>query len=149
LALVDEFVVYDDSQYAKRDWRNRNKIKVLTGLEWLSMPVNSKTRYRQKINEVEVTDPKWRKAHLKKIRQNYQKAGAFHEVIDWVESIYNNSESEYLTDINVSIIKEICQKLGITVDFIDSRSLELSGDRTEKLINVCAQREASEYFTGP
>ena len=37
--LVDEFIIYDDCQYTKNDWRNRNRIKTCNGLQWLTIPV--------------------------------------------------------------------------------------------------------------
>ena len=37
--MVDEFIIYDDVQYTKNDWRNRNKIKTSQGIQWLSIPV--------------------------------------------------------------------------------------------------------------
>ena len=46
---VDEFVLYDDVQYTKRDWRNRNRIKTSAGLSWLTVPVAVKGRYGQRI----------------------------------------------------------------------------------------------------
>ena len=39
---VDEFVIYDDAQFTKRDWRNRNRIKTVNGLQWLTIPVKVK-----------------------------------------------------------------------------------------------------------
>ena len=40
--MVDEFILFDDMQYTKRDWRNRNIIKTAAGLKWLTIPVDSK-----------------------------------------------------------------------------------------------------------
>ena len=53
IASVDEFIIYDDMQYTKRDWRNRNRIKTPTGLQWFSVPVCVKGRYYQKIKETQ------------------------------------------------------------------------------------------------
>jgi hypothetical protein len=53
---VDEFVIYDDAQYTKRDWRNRNIIKTNAGLKWLTIPVEVKNKYNQKIRETKVAD---------------------------------------------------------------------------------------------
>ena len=46
--MVDEFILYDDMQYTRRDWRNRNKIKTFGGVKWLTIPVNVKGKYYQK-----------------------------------------------------------------------------------------------------
>ena len=50
LNIVDVFVVYDDMQYTKRDWRNRNIIKTPNGLKWITIPIEVKGKYYQKIN---------------------------------------------------------------------------------------------------
>ena len=47
--MADEFVLYDDVQYTKKDWRNRNKIKTKDGLIWLTIPVMVKNKFYQKI----------------------------------------------------------------------------------------------------
>jgi hypothetical protein len=47
IAFVDEFIVYDDMQYTKRDWRNRNRIKTSQGLQWLTVPVQVKGRFTE------------------------------------------------------------------------------------------------------
>ena len=52
---VDKFILLDDVQYTKRDWRNRNLIKSSNGLQWLSIAVSNKGQYFQAINEVEIT----------------------------------------------------------------------------------------------
>ena len=55
---VDEFIIYDDVQYTKNDWRNRNKILSREGLQWLTILVKQKTIY-QKINETEISRFNW------------------------------------------------------------------------------------------
>lgn len=49
--LADEVILYDDMQYTKRDWRNRNQIKTAQGVQWLSIPVEVKGKYSQAIRE--------------------------------------------------------------------------------------------------
>ena len=63
IAAVDEFVIYDDVQYTRRDWRNRNKIKTPHGLLWLTVPVQVKGKYLQRIRDAEIADPNWAKEH--------------------------------------------------------------------------------------
>ena len=54
----DVFVLYDDMQYTKRDWRNRNLIKTPQGLRWLTIPVSVKGKFFQSIKDVKVSDKK-------------------------------------------------------------------------------------------
>ena len=69
--MVDEFILYDDMQYTRRDWRNRNKIKTPKGLQWLTIPVINSGKFFQKINETEVTDSQWCHDHWRAISLNY------------------------------------------------------------------------------
>ena len=77
IALSDVFVVYDDMQFTKRDWRNRNKIKALNDVKWLSIPVEVKGKFFQKINETKVAEKTWHLSHLDIIKQSYSKANSF------------------------------------------------------------------------
>ena len=149
LAQVDELVVYDDMQYTRRDWRNRNKIKTQKGTEWLSIPVNVKGRYLQKINETVVVDDSWKQSHLEKIKANYLNAAEFTDVFKWIESVYATCNEQHLTAINVHFIKAICEKLNLDIAILDSRDFKLEGDKTEKLVGICQQTNATSYFTGP
>ena len=65
------FVVYDDMQYTKRDWRNRNKLITPDGPKWLSIPIDVKGKFDQKINEAIVSDDNWGKKHWNFI-ENYR-----------------------------------------------------------------------------
>ena len=71
--LVDEFIIYDDMQYTKRDWRNRNKIKTSTGNVWLTIPVEVKGKYFQKINETKISEKDWNITHWNTIINAYSK----------------------------------------------------------------------------
>jgi len=62
---VDEFILYDDVQYTRRDWRSRNRIKTADGLIWLTIPVRSKGNYLALIKDIEISDPSWRRRHWK------------------------------------------------------------------------------------
>src|SRR6266576_2014989 len=68
--LVDEFVLYDDRQFTKRDWRNRNRIKTPDGVQWLTIPVNVKGKYHQRIDETTISDPDWAERHWKTLVHN-------------------------------------------------------------------------------
>ena len=62
---VDEFILLDEVQFTRRDWRNRNRIKTPAGPVWLTIPVHAKGKYFQKISETEVSDPEWAERHWK------------------------------------------------------------------------------------
>ncbi|MFM7850336.1 MAG: WbqC family protein, partial [Flammeovirgaceae bacterium] len=85
---ADAFVLLDDVQYTRRDWRNRNLIKTNNGLQWLTIPVDVKGQFEIKINEVTVADPTWAQDHWNKIKQCYGKAQHFNAFAPLVEEAY-------------------------------------------------------------
>ena len=112
--MVDEFILYDDAQYTRRDWRNRNKIKTSSGLQWLTIPVEVKGKYHQKIKDVVINHPDWTKKHWAAITHNYSKANFFKDFKSLFEELYLGCEEKYLSVINYRFIIAINQMLGIT-----------------------------------
>jgi len=149
IAAVDVFVVYDDMQYTKRDWRNRNLIKTPDGLKWLTIPVEVKGKYFQKINETKVSDKLWARSHWDTIKQNYKNAACFKEMSEWVEPLYMNCNYDYLTDINLYFINNINKFLGIKTEIRLSSEFELAEERTQRLVDICKEIKAHEYYSGP
>lgn len=147
--MVDEFMLYDDMQYTRRDWRNRNKIKTKEGAKWLSVPVEVKGKYFQKINETLISDPKWGQDHWNSILHNYSKAPYFKDYKDIFEPLYLNSQEDHLSLVNYNFIKAICDILGITTKISWSSSYELKEDRNERLVDLCIKTGATDYFSGP
>ncbi len=145
---VDEFILYDDMQYTKRDWRNRNSIKSRHGLIWLTIPVQVKGKYSQKINDTVVADHKWSNEHWRLIVHNYARAKYFSEYKTKFEELYSASEDR-LSQINYRFITAICSMLGIRTTISWSMDYQLIGDKTERLINLCKQAGANKYLSGP
>lgn len=147
---VDEFIVYDDAQYTKRDWRNRNLIKTKNGLQWLTVPVEVKHKYKQAIKDAKISDFNWSAKHLKNLRYNYSKAECYNEMIDWINEIFNQCAHEiFLSDINLILIRKLAEFLGIKTKISFSSDYIIEGNRTEKLLNMCIQAGADEYLSGP
>lgn len=149
IASVDEFIVFDDMQYTRRDWRNRNKIKTSQGLQWLTVPVIVKGKFLQKINETQIESPDWASNHWKALSQNYRKASFFSEVAAFLEPIYLNSEYKLLSSLNHDLIKGICCYLEIDTLITQSSSYGLVDGKTERLIDLCNKAQATEYVSGP
>ena len=136
-------------QYTKRDWRNRNKIKTPNGLKWLTIPVEVKGKYYQKINETKVADCSWVKSHLALLKQNYKEAEHFKEFWPIVENEFLNINSAYLTEINVQLIKFINKFLNINTEIRLSSEFNLNKDKNIRLIDICKDLNGSDYFSGP
>ena len=149
IAQADVFIIYDDMQYTKRDWRNRNKVKSPGGLKWLTIPVEVKGKFFQKVNETKVNDSNWNVDHLNAIKNYYRTAPAFNENKDWLEDLYIGCNSMWLTEINRYFIEHIMKYFGIETEIKDSREFELVEGKTEKLVSICEQLGAKQYLTGP
>ena len=151
IAFVDEFVLYDDMQYTKRDWRNRNKIKTANGLKWLTVPVEVKGKFHQKIKDTKVSDPKWNLNHLDVLKNSYSKAQFFKEVFPFIQNLYYEAENILtISEINAFFIKSICSFLNIETKITFSSDYKIiNGGATEKLVAICKQTKATDYYTGP
>lgn len=147
--MVDEFIIYDDMQYTRRDWRNRNKIKTKDGVKWLTIPVEVKGKYFQKINETKINDKYWGKNHWEIINYNYKKAKFFKDYEDVFGELYLNCEEEFLSKINYRFIKVICEVLGIKTLMKWSDEFDLLEDRNARLIDICKGVGATDYYSGP
>jgi hypothetical protein len=144
---VDEFVLYDEVQYTKRDWRNRNRVKTPEGLLWLTIPV--KASQSHKINEVEIADSRWNEKHWNTIRHLYSSAKEFDVYANAIESIYKNATHTKLSDINQHFLSGINNLLGLDTLLTRSTDYQSRGDKTEKLLSICEQAGADVYVTGP
>ena len=146
---VDEFILFDDMQYTRRDWRNRNIIKSSAGLKWLTIPVEVKGKYFQAIKDTKVSDPSWNRKHWQTILHCYSKARYFPLYREIFEELYLNANDIYLSRVNHLFLKAICSLLGIETKISWSMDYSLTGDKTERLVNLCKQAGATEYLTGP
>ncbi len=140
----DIFVFYDDVQYTKNDWRNRNKIKTPQGTAWLSIPVQFKLG--DKINEIKITSD-WKEKHLKTIRNFYKKSIYFDEVYPIFEKELNKKHSS-LSDLDIDIIKSLSNYLGLKAKFYKSSELNIGGDKNNRLINICKHFDTTHYLSG-
>jgi hypothetical protein len=145
---VDEFVLYDDVQYTKNDWRNRNIIKTSHGCKWLTIPVRYE-KLGQFIQDTKVADKRWPKKHWAALSQSYSKTVFFKDYKDELEDLYLGSTEEYLSEINYRFILGINKILGITTPIRWSREFSRHEGQTERLLSICKQCDATEYVSGP
>jgi WbqC-like protein len=146
---VDEFILYDDVQYTIRDWRNRNIIKTSSGPLWLTIPVQVKGKYFQKIKDTRISDPAWGRKHWASIMHSYSRAKYFAMQKELFEELYLQADDELLSHINYRFIVAICRILGIRTTISWSMDYDLIGDKTERLIHLCQQAGATAYLSGP
>lgn len=146
---VDEFILYDDVQYTRRDWRNRNRIKTPKGPRWLTIPVQVKGRFLQTVNHTVIADPRWNRNHWRTIVHNYARAPYFSEYRPMLEELYLGAEDLLLSTVNHRFIRAICTLLGISTRISRSADFQLVDGRTQRLLSLCKQAGATEYISGP
>lgn len=149
IAAVDEFVLFDDMQYTRRDWRNRNQIKTPQGTIWLTVPVLVKGKYQQKIRETKIDTTEWAANHWKSIVFNYSRSRNFNEIKELLEPLYLNKRYTNLSELNFLFIKEISDYLGIKTIISRSWDYEITEGKTERLVDLCRQTGATQYISGP
>lgn len=145
----DVFVIYDDVQYDKESWRNRNRIKTANGVQWLTVPVIVRFEDAPLINDIKIDNKlNWRKKHLHSIKQNYSKVAYFKKYIDIFEEAYSK-KWQYLVDIDMHFILELSVLLGIDCNkIVRSSTLNISGDKIERLIEICKLFKADTFYEG-
>lgn len=145
---ADVFIFYDDLQFTKNDWRNRNKIKTAHGLKWLSIPVG--TSANRLICEVALEDPTWQRSHWDSLRQQYGKSPFFKLYRPFFEDVYLGRPWANLSELNQHLIRSISHDiLNMSTQFQDSRDFQLSGQKLERLLNLVEQSKATRYISGP
>jgi hypothetical protein len=149
IGRADEFVLLDDAQFTKRDWRNRNLIKTPDGPLWLTIPVETKGRYHQRIDETAISDPGWRDRHWKSLVHSYAAARGFAEYRDAVEDLYRGTSDRMLSGVNRRLLEGICALLGISTPLTRSSDYAIEGVKTDRLVNICTAAGATVYLSGP
>lgn len=145
---ADLFIFYDDLQFTKNDWRNRNKIKSQKGAEWITIPVGPEKN--RLICEVEISNLSWQKKHWKTIRQNYSKAPYYNDYKEFFEDLYLGKKWSNLSELNQYLIRTISKDfLGITTEYKNSRDYALSGKKLDRLLELVIKADAECYISGP
>jgi len=146
MANSEYFVYFDDVQFVKKSWQQRNKIKSATGEQLLAVPVLSKGKHTQNINEALINNTEmWRRKHLSSIDYNYKKAPFYEKYIKELQTIYSK-EYDILLDFNLAIMSFLRSKLGITTPCVLSSELNVGGERNERIINICKRLKADELY---
>ncbi len=146
---VDEFILFDQVQYTKNDWRNRNLIKTSTDRQWLTIPVKQLNSAEQKICDTEIAQHNWHKKHWQSLLTNYAKAPFFKDFRELFADLYLGCNETHLSQINYRFIIAINAILGITTKISRSSDYAMVEGKTERLVSLCRITHADEYLSGP
>ena len=146
---VDLFVLYNEVQYTKNDWRNRNKVYSHQGLSWFSVPVEYSLGQTILETRIKTTLP-WQVDHWNKIKNAYQKSPFWNDYKDFFYDVYFKKQWFFLAELNNYLIKSIAKDfLNISTEFADSRDFDSEGKNAEKLLSLLLSIGATDYVSGP
>ncbi|MBU4334094.1 MAG: WbqC family protein [Candidatus Omnitrophica bacterium] len=142
----DVFVLLDNVQFKKNDWQNRNKIKTSQGAQWITVPIIHD--FGQSISDTQTNNTvNWKEEHLKTLTINYSKSKYFKKYISLFEEAYTQ-EWEFLSDINIYLIKKLAKVLCIDTKIVRSSDYDTTDERTIRLVDLCKTFNADTYLSG-
>ena len=145
---VDEFIIYDNIQYTKKGWINRNRILVNNQDQLFTLPIKKDSDYLNVV-ERELSDS-WEKDKnkiLNTIKSSYSKAPYFQETIELISKCLNNSENNLFKFIYDSIIL-INDYLEIKTSIVISSTIDINHTlkSQDKVLSLCKASNASTYI---
>lgn len=146
---ADVFVFYDDVQYSKNSWRNRNLIQTSRGQDWLTIPVTIES-LSQTIRDTKIADPRWAQTHLDKLKSTYASSAHFQDMWSSIQSAYAAiADKPYLWEVNHHLTQYICNLLDIKTPLKPVWEFPMQGDRNERLAGLCRSAGCDVYLSGP
>jgi hypothetical protein len=154
IGRCDEYVIFDRVQYARRHWHNRNRIKTANGVQWLTIPVATRGRFEQPIDEVEIEKAgareHWAEKHWRALELAYRRAPFFEALAPDVKALYERAGTlTRLTEVNEVFLRGIAALLGLDTRFTRDSAYPSSGVRTERLLGIARAAGADTYLSGP
>ena len=145
---VDLFVFYDDVQYSKNGWRNRNRIKTAGGSRWITVPVRHRS-LSQLICDTRIDDRKdWRESHMRLWEESYSAAPYYGDALELLGDMGRETAST-ISELNIGLTRKIATYLEIGTRTMLSSELGLSGVKTGRLIELLTRVGAKCYLSGP
>ena len=145
---VDVFVLHDDLQFTKGDWRNRNRIKTAQGSRWLTVPVHHR-HSGQLICETAIDHSRnWQRDHRNLIAASLGRAPYLRDVLDLLEPHFELQHAT-ISELNVALLRSICGYLDVRTPLVMSAEFRLTRTRTERLIELLTAMGATTYVSGP
>ena len=148
VAASKNIVLLDDVQFVRRGWQQRNKILKNNTYQYLTVPVKKSGLYKQLLKDVKIIDNNFYNKHLKIIKHNYAKTPYFKKYYkEFLELDEKISKLDNLCEVNIIIIKKICELIDLNINFTKSSDLNVEGKKSEKLINICNKLSFSNLLS--
>jgi len=146
---ADMFALVDHVQFEKKDWQNRNRIRVITGELMMTVPVKTKGKFTQAIKDVEINnDVPWARKHWRSISLAYKDAPYFKEYKGFFEDTYHKKWN-MLTDLDEHITLYMLDVFDINIPTKRTSEYgDIPGKKTDMIINMCKEFNADAYLSG-
>ena len=148
ISLADTYCIFDDVQYTKKDFVNRNRIKTKDGPLWLTVPVESTNHRVLKIKDVQIIQDGWQSKHFKSIQLAYAKSRYYSDYIDQVETLFLAKKWGYLVDLNKAWLDFGLDVLEIKVNMNKASDFHFEGSKSDLVASMCSQLKADTYIFG-
>jgi hypothetical protein len=145
---ADKFVLYNNIQFTKKGWINRNRILFNGKDEYITLPLKKDSDFlnvdERKLAETFKTD---RIKLLRRIKEAYRKAPELNTVYPLLEAVLNNEE-ENLFSFIFNSIQQVCKYLDIKTEFIISSTISIDHQlkSQDKVIAICSALGAVNYI---
>lgn len=157
---ADIFIFHDDIEFVRQSWQRRNQIKVPEnngGSKWLSVPIEKDQG--QNINEVRINNNiDWQDDHWAEIKSAYSEeavpyggehAEYFEDYANVIREIYQK-DWEYLSNLTTTTVEILAEQIGVgDLEIRSTSEMDVSGDKTDRVINILNTVGADEYISGP
>jgi hypothetical protein len=148
LRRADVFVYYDDVQYDKHGWRNRNRIKTQHGLIWLTVPVRHGGLGGPRLIDIEIDQrTPWARKHVESVRQAYARARFTPRYLPALGELLHR-RWDRLVDLDIACVDFMAEAFGLRRRIVRSSALGIEGTRSGRLVNICRHLGASTYLSG-
>ncbi|MEO7134074.1 MAG: WbqC family protein [Vicinamibacterales bacterium] len=145
---ADVFVYYDDVQYDKHGWRNRNRVKGPDGPQWLTVPVRNHGLGRPRIMDAAIdARAPWARKHLATLRQLYAKAPHVKRYLPELEEALMRPW-ERIVDLDLTVVALMAKWLGLAPAVSCSSELQIDGEQSIRLLRICQHFGATRYLSG-
>ena len=150
LSQVDRFVFYDDVNFIKNGWINRNRLGLNGTPKYFTVPLNNASSF-QKICDVAITSTgAWRRKLGESIRHAYSRAPHFAEVSTLVQRVFD-TDTCHIGQLAKSSVRQVADYLDLSTEFVDSSAIYgnagLHG--AERVLDICQLEQASDYYNVP
>jgi hypothetical protein len=142
----DIFIFLSGVKFEKSSWHHRNYFLISGNKTALTVPI--KGSRLQSIKEVEINEQtSWRKKHINSLFYNYKNHDYGKDILDLIIPIIESKEIIMIEELNITLIKTICEYLGISVTFSTDRKINQNIDKSTRLIEICNKHKSNLYYS--